>query len=151
MRSSPVMPARERPLGVFYTKQRFCLWWWEMHKDKKQEKETQILGTNNLERGKGRLILVQLLSCVLLFATPWTAAQLAPPSIGLSRQEWQEHPSGLPFPPHGYLHHPEMEPQSPSVPALASGFFTWAILGRPELVILLNINLTLIFFLLKTT
>ena len=74
MRSSPVMPACERPLGVFYTKQRFCLWWWEMHKDKKQEKETQILGTNNLKRGKGRLILVQLLSCVLLFATPWTAA-----------------------------------------------------------------------------
>ena len=74
MRSSPVMPACEQPLGVFYTKQRFCLWWWEMHKDKKQEKETQILGTNNLKRGKGRLILVQLLSCVLLFATPWTAA-----------------------------------------------------------------------------
>ena len=32
---------------------------------------------------------------VRLCATPWTAAQQAPPSLGFSRQE---HWSGLPFP-----------------------------------------------------
>ena len=38
---------------------------------------------------------VQLLSCVRLFATPWTAAYQAPPSMGFSRQEYW---SGLPLP-----------------------------------------------------
>ena len=38
---------------------------------------------------------VQLLSCVRLFATPWTAACEAPPSMGFSRQEYW---SGLPLP-----------------------------------------------------
>ena len=43
------------------------------------------------------------LSCVLLFATPWTVAYQAPPSMGLSRQEyWQ----GLPFPSPGDLPKP---------------------------------------------
>ena len=35
------------------------------------------------------------LSHVRLFATPWTAAYLAPPSMGFSRQE---HWSGVPLP-----------------------------------------------------
>ena len=35
------------------------------------------------------------LSCVRLFATPWTAAYKAPPSMGFSRQEYW---SGLPLP-----------------------------------------------------
>ena len=35
------------------------------------------------------------LSRVRLFATPWTAAHQAPPSMGLSRQEYW---SGLPLP-----------------------------------------------------
>ena len=35
------------------------------------------------------------LSCVRLFATPWTAAYQAPPSMGFSRQEYW---SGLPLP-----------------------------------------------------
>ena len=35
------------------------------------------------------------LSRVQLFATPWTVAYQAPPSMGLSRQEYW---SGLPFP-----------------------------------------------------
>ena len=34
------------------------------------------------------------LSCIWLFATPWTAASQAPPSMGFSRQEYW---SGLPF------------------------------------------------------
>ena len=39
---------------------------------------------------------VQSLSRVRLFATPWTAACHAPPSMGFSRQEYQ---SGSPLPP----------------------------------------------------
>ena len=38
---------------------------------------------------------VELLSRVRLFATPWTAAYQAPPSMGFSRQEYW---SGLPLP-----------------------------------------------------
>ena len=36
-----------------------------------------------------------MLSCVPLFATPWTAAHQAPPSMGFSRQEYW---SGVPLP-----------------------------------------------------
>ena len=39
--------------------------------------------------------LVKLLSRVRLFATPWTVAYEAPPSMEFSRQEYW---SGLPFP-----------------------------------------------------
>ena len=38
---------------------------------------------------------VKSLSCVRLFATSWTVAYQAPPSMGISRQEYW---SGLPFP-----------------------------------------------------
>ena len=38
---------------------------------------------------------MKLLSRVRLFATPWTVAYQAPPSMGFSRQEYW---SGLPFP-----------------------------------------------------
>ena len=44
-----------------------------------------------------------MLSCVWLFATPWTVAHQAPLSMGLS---WQEYCSGLPFPPPGESSHP---------------------------------------------
>jgi len=48
------------------------------------------------------------------FATLWTVAHQAPPSMGLSRQEsW----SGLPFPSPGDLPDPEIEPRSPSLQA----------------------------------
>ena len=40
-------------------------------------------------------VKVKSLSCVRLFVTPWTVAHQAPPSMGLSRQEYW---SGLPFP-----------------------------------------------------
>ena len=43
-------------------------------------------------------VKVKLLSCLLLFATPWTAAYPAPPSMGFSRQEyWNGVPSPSPF------------------------------------------------------
>ena len=40
-------------------------------------------------------VKVKSLSCVRLFATPWTVARQAPPSMGFSKQEYW---SGLPFP-----------------------------------------------------
>ena len=40
-------------------------------------------------------VRVKSFSCVLLLATPWTAAYQAPPSMGFSRQEYW---SGLPLP-----------------------------------------------------
>ena len=52
---------------------------------------------------------MKLLSCVRLFATPWTAAHQAPPSVGFSRQEYW---SGLPFLSPGDLPDPEIEPGS---------------------------------------
>ena len=57
---------------------------------------------------------VKLLSRVQLFATPWTVACQAPPSMGFSRQEcW----SGLPFPSPGDLPDPGLEPGSPTLQA----------------------------------
>ena len=38
----------------------------------------------------------EVAQCVRLFATPWTVAHQASPSMGFSRQEYW---SGVPFPP----------------------------------------------------
>jgi len=54
------------------------------------------------------------LSHVGLFATPWTVAYLALPSMGLSRQEYW---SGVPFPSPGDLSNPGIEPWSPALQA----------------------------------
>ena len=63
-----------------------------------------------------REVKVKSLSCVRLFATPWTVAYQAPPSMGFSRQEcW----SGLPFPSPGDLPDPGIEPGSPALQAHA--------------------------------
>ena len=57
---------------------------------------------------------VKSLSRVRLFATPWTIAYQAPPSMGFSRQEcW----SGLPFPSPGDLPDPGIKPGSPALQA----------------------------------
>ena len=52
------------------------------------------------------------LSGVQLFATPWTVAYQAPPSMGFSRQEYW---SGLPFLSPGDLPDPGIEPRSPAL------------------------------------
>ena len=54
------------------------------------------------------------LSRVQLFATPWTAASQAPPSMGFSRQEYW---SGLPFSSPGDLPDSGIEPRSPILQA----------------------------------
>ena len=57
---------------------------------------------------------VKSLSRVRLFATPWTVAHQAPPSMGFSRQEYW---SGLPFPSPGDRPNPGIEPGSPALQA----------------------------------
>ena len=54
------------------------------------------------------------LSRVRLFATPWTVAHQAPPSMRFSRKEYW---SGLPFPSPGDLPDPGIEPRSPALQA----------------------------------
>ena len=57
---------------------------------------------------------VKSFSCVRLFATPWTVAHQASPSMGFSREEYW---SGLPFPSPGDLPDPGIEPTSPALQA----------------------------------
>ena len=57
-------------------------WWATIHRVTKSQ--TQL----NMH------VVVQLLSCVQLFVTPWTVVHQAPLSMGFSRQEYW---SGLPF------------------------------------------------------
>ena len=54
----------------------------------------------------------QLLSCVRLFATPWTITCQAPLSMGIFRQEYW---NWLPFPSLGDLSNPGIEPMSPAL------------------------------------
>ena len=60
----------------------------------------------------GLAMWVKSLSHVWLFATPWTVAHQAPPSMEFSRQE---HWSGLPFPPPGDHPDPAIELRSPAL------------------------------------
>ena len=73
-------------------------------------------------------VKLKLLSRVRLFATPWTIAYQAPPSMGFSRQE---HWSGLPFPSPGDLPNPGIEPWSP---ALQTDALRSELPGKPMLI-----------------
>ena len=59
-------------------------------------------------------VKLKSLSCVRLFATLWTVAHQASPSMGFSRQEYWR---GLPFPSPGDLPNPGIEPGSPALQA----------------------------------
>ena len=61
-----------------------------------------------------REVKVKLLSRVQLFATAWTVAHQAPPSMGFSRQEYW---SGVPFPSPEDLPNPGIKPGSPALQA----------------------------------
>ena len=78
--------------------------------------------------GKERKL--KLLSHVQLFATPWTVAYQAPPSMGFSRQGYW---SGLPFPSPGNLPIPGNVPVTyvPNIPRLPESLSSF-ILGQPE-------------------
>ena len=69
------------------------------------------------------------LSHVRLFATPWTVACQAPPSMGFSRQEYW---SGSPFSSPGDLPDPGIEPRSPALQAEA---LTSEPPGKPKLLL----------------
>ena len=58
------------------------------------------------------LCCAELLSCVQLFATPWTVAHQAPLPLGSSRQEYR---NGLPCPPPRDLPNPGIEPRFPTL------------------------------------
>ena len=60
------------------------------------------------------LLLLSRFSRVRLFATPWTVAHQAPPSLELSRQKYW---SGLPFPSPGDLPNLGIKPSSPALQA----------------------------------
>ena len=60
--------------------------------------------------------VVQLLSHVQLFVTPWTVAYPSPLSMGFFSQE---HWSSLPFPSPGDLSNPGMEPMSLALQAVS--------------------------------
>ena len=75
-----------------------------------------------------KLVKVKSLSRVQLFATLWTVAHQAPPSMGFSRQEYW---SGLPFPSPGDLPNPGIKPRSP---ALQADTLTAELPGNPKLV-----------------
>ena len=59
-------------------------------------------------------VKVKSLSHDRLFATPWTAAYQAPPSMEFSKKQYW---SGLPFPSPGDLPNPGIEPRSPTLQA----------------------------------
>ena len=71
------------------------------------------------------------------FATPWTGAHHASPSMGFFKQEYW---SGLPFPSPEELPDPETEPMSAACPALASRFFTMEPPGKPVIYIFMHIH-----------
>ena len=62
-----------------------------------------------------------MLSCVQLFAVPWTTDCQTPLSMGFS---WQEYWSGLLFSPLGDLLDPGIESAYPGSPAFTGEFFT---------------------------
>ena len=74
------------------------------------EQEDPELSSSHEERRK-----VKSFNRVRLFATPWTVAHQAPPSLGVSRQEYW---SGLPFPSLGDLPDPGIDPRSPALQAV---------------------------------
>ena len=61
-----------------------------------------------------RFVIVQLLSRVRLFETPWVVARKTSLCMEFSRQEYQ---SGLPFPSPGDLPDPGIKPKSPALQA----------------------------------
>ena len=71
-----------------------------------------------------------MLSCVQLFAMPWTVARQTPLSMEFSTQEYL---SGLPFPSSGNLPNPGIQPVFLACPALAGRFFTTVPPGVPHI------------------
>ena len=86
-----------------------------------KELHTRFLPSYNVGLVCNSMSHAHTLSCVRLFATPWTTAHQVPLSMEFSRQEYW---SGLPFPTPGNLPHPGTKPTSLASPVLAGRFFT---------------------------
>ena len=87
----------------------------------KESDMTEQLSTQTVFLHKKRKKESESLSCVWLFATPWTVAYQASLSMGFSRQGYW---TGLPFPSLGDLPDPVIEHGSPNI---TGGCFTlWA-------------------------
>ena len=71
----------------------------------------------------------QSLQSCLILCDPMDCSPQASLSTGLSRREYW---SRLPFPIPGDLLNPWVKPRSPTVPALAGGFFTTEPPGKPH-------------------
>ena len=71
----------------------------------------------------------QSLSCVQLFANPWTVACQAPLSVKYFKQEYW---SGLPFPPPGDLPKLRIKHESPASLALVGRYFSTVPPGKPH-------------------
>ena len=92
--TSHAFPSSTSPILAFQN-HRFSRWTCSSAKqmttvpcDRNEETVLAVFTVN--AKGKGKS-----LSCVLLFATPWTVAHEAPPSMGFSRQEYWR---GVPLP-----------------------------------------------------
>ena len=83
-------------------------------------------------------VCVHVLSCILLFATPWIVDYQAPLSMRFSRQEYWRR---LPCPPSGDLLDPGIEPTSLTSPAMAGGFFTTRTIWEAPTVIYYILNI----------
>ena len=85
-----------------------------MSNPKTEEREILAIADLSLCELNIRCIMLVTLSltCVQLYATPWTVAHQAPQSMGFPRQEYW---SGLPFRPPGDLPDPGIEPESPAL------------------------------------
>ena len=79
-------------------------------------------------QGESLCCVLSCLSCVWLFATPWTVAHQAPLSTGFSRQGYWK---GLPCSPPRDFPSPSIEPGSPASPALQVDSFTTEPWGKP--------------------
>ena len=84
---------------------------------KKRFKFHLVLCVWQCQRPVNYRVCAQLLSCIWLFATPWTIVHQTPLSMGFSKQGYW---GGLPFPTSGDLPNPGIKPTSP---ALADGCF----------------------------
>ena len=107
----------------------FCLWFLIWSLDLDLDFQIFNLATvTKLKLATHPFMRAQLLSHVWLFATPWIIAhQAALCPWDFSRQEYW---TGFPFPSPGDLPNPGIEPTSPTAPALAFGFFTFAQPGK---------------------
>ena len=114
--------ASVKPSGDWSTK-------WRLNLMRSPETEPASWVTpNSLPTSFILCVCAQLVTCVWLFATPWTIAHQTLLSMVFSRQEYW---SGLPFPTPGDLPNPGIKPMSSVSPTLSGRFFTTVPPGKP--------------------